>query len=405
MKRRLITITFTLFAFLFMGTVNVKAETAVSRVVISGAVEPVDQMAAITATTDNLRAVPVGESSGLLFGPTGNDYMDYMLASTLQEVAVDGVFTGGTDYVLKMNIIPDTGYEFAENVVFEYNGEDIASVTELGTSLTNSVAIKGTNPNSYDVYLYFTAKNLIHELRITGTGLYIPEIGDTITYNGISFTLDNSNTDKFEENIYGWYQNVSDEFDEGDLVTAGDYIFGLDYELASEFAFADDFKLYYNNIEIEEEAEGESTFWFDDLNYLGVDLHRDVMNFRDYSYETLAGDESVFKGENLTFKFDGPHYNVREVKINNEIVDPSNYTITKGSTVLTLDADYLDSLDDGLYNINIVYNTDSQNIAEASFRIGEIPENPQTSDNITLYIALSLISLFGLALYTKKAFN
>ena len=56
----------------------------------------------------------------------------------------------------------------------------------------------------------------------------------------------------------------------------------------------------------------------------------------------------------LTFRSTEPLAEFQEVKVNGQVVDPSNYTLEEGSTIVTLSIDYLKTLSVGDYNIEVV---------------------------------------------------
>ena len=59
----------------------------------------------------------------------------------------------------------------------------------------------------------------------------------------------------------------------------------------------------------------------------------------------------------LTFRSTAPLDELQEIQINGETIDPSNYTLKEGSTIVTLSVEYLDTLDKGDYEITIVSNS------------------------------------------------
>lgn len=71
----------------------------------------------------------------------------------------------------------------------------------------------------------------------------------------------------------------------------------------------------------------------------------------------LEGNGSEFYAlapSSLTFKSPEPLNEFKEVTINGEVVDSSNYTLEEGSTIVNLSIDYLKTLSNGSYNISIV---------------------------------------------------
>lgn len=73
--------------------------------------------------------------------------------------------------------------------------------------------------------------------------------------------------------------------------------------------------------------------------------------------ETLEGDGQEFHKfapTALTFRSTAPLNELQEVQINGVTVDPSNYTLEEGSTIVTLPIDYLKTLDVDNYEITVV---------------------------------------------------
>lgn len=56
----------------------------------------------------------------------------------------------------------------------------------------------------------------------------------------------------------------------------------------------------------------------------------------------------------LTFRSTEPLDEFQEVKVNGQVVEPSNYTLEEGSTIVTLSDDYLKTLSVGNYDIDVV---------------------------------------------------
>lgn len=80
--------------------------------------------------------------------------------------------------------------------------------------------------------------------------------------------------------------------------------------------------------------------------------------------ETLEGDGQEFHKfapTALTFRSTAPLNELREVQINGVTVDPSNYTLEEGSTVVTLPIEYLKTLDGDNYEITVV--SDSKSVS------------------------------------------
>lgn len=76
----------------------------------------------------------------------------------------------------------------------------------------------------------------------------------------------------------------------------------------------------------------------------------------------LEGDGQVFftaLPETLSFRSTAPMSEFQEVKVNGVTVDPSNYTVTEGSTIITLHEDYLMTLGAEAHQITVVSDSGS----------------------------------------------
>ncbi len=100
-------------------------------------------------------------------------------------------------------------------------------------------------------------------------------------------------------------------------------------------------------------------------------------------YKIVLGDKTsaeLDQVQNLTFKANGALSKFRCLKINGSVVDPSNYTLEEGSTVVMLKESYLKTLVAGEYTITFVY-TDGE--AQGTFTLTEVappvPSEPEES--------------------------
>ena len=69
----------------------------------------------------------------------------------------------------------------------------------------------------------------------------------------------------------------------------------------------------------------------------------------------------MFAPSTLSFRSNAPLREFQEVKVNGETVDPSNYTLTEGSTIVTFNTDYLKTLDTKKHDVTIVSTSGSAN--------------------------------------------
>ena len=122
-------------------------------------------------------------------------------------------------------------------------------------------------------------------------------------------------------------------------------------------------------------------------------------------YTITKNDEAKFK-INADFRlFDGG-----KVYVDNELVDPKNYTAERGSTIITLKKEFVDTLSVGEHTLKVVFNDGGEAITTFNVARVTVPiDNPQTGDNVGFYIISGILSIIGLAgagiLYRRKHTN
>ena len=87
-------------------------------------------------------------------------------------------------------------------------------------------------------------------------------------------------------------------------------------------------------------------------------------------YEIIDGANETFTQTETTLEFrsNADYDKFVEVKVDGSVVDPSNYTVTEGSTIVTFHKEFFDSLGEGDHTIEIVSEDGS---AQASFDIAK----------------------------------
>ena len=143
-------------------------------------------------------------------------------------------------------------------------------------------------------------------------------------------------------------------------------------------------------------------------------------------YTITKNNEAKFK-INADFRL----FDDGKVYVDNELVDPKNYTAESGSTIITLKKEFVDTLSVGEHTLKVVFNDGGE--AETTFTIEKKAENnnnnenntpskpedkeemkdngsnPKTGDNIMLYVAIASMSIIGLVATTivakKKKMN
>ena len=173
----------------------------------------------------------------------------------------------------------------------------------------------------------------------------------------------------------------------------------------------------------------EETFKGLHMKYTGSKLQYDgiedgVINETRYDYYTRCNYDFVFRYDNEYKVLEGVNQTLRinkikdliikieasfdlfktngKVYINDELLDENNYTAKEGSTIITLKEDYLKTLSKGTYTLKVTF--DDDRYAITNFFIKEEIKNPETSDNISNYIIISITSLLlgGVFIYNKN---
>ena len=135
-----------------------------------------------------------------------------------------------------------------------------------------------------------------------------------------------------------------------------------------------------------------------------------------FNYKILEGANQIFNNKDIVIKTNGDLTKLTGIKIDGKLVDSSNYTLKKGSTILTLSSKYLDTLNSDTHTISFIYDDGSVDTTlkvlaneskteESKKDDTSKTSNPRTSDNIMTYITLLGISLIGFIQSKKKLFN
>lgn len=88
-----------------------------------------------------------------------------------------------------------------------------------------------------------------------------------------------------------------------------------------------------------------------------------------FTPEIIQGDEATWTkggGQPLSFTSNAAYADFQEARVDGQTLDPVHYTVEQGSTIVTLNADYLESLDPGEHTLDIVSSTGT---ATATFTI------------------------------------
>lgn len=126
-----------------------------------------------------------------------------------------------------------------------------------------------------------------------------------------------------------------------------------------------------------------------------------------FIYKILSGDNQTYvKGskQDIVIKSNGELDELKNVEIDNgNVIDPSNYELASGSTILTLKASFLEESSVGKHTITFNYKDGGS--VSATLNVTNKDTSPKTGDNIILYVLMfisSLIILWTSYVYLRK---
>ena len=127
-----------------------------------------------------------------------------------------------------------------------------------------------------------------------------------------------------------------------------------------------------------------------------VEIQPELLVMAEYNVE--GGNQTFTHGDKTTliFKCEGALDKLQKILVNGKEVSKDNMDLVEGSTVLTLNNAYLNSLDAGEYTLTFVY---SDGTGETTFKV---VNNPKTGDNIMIYASLFGLSIMGLYILRKR---
>ncbi len=99
------------------------------------------------------------------------------------------------------------------------------------------------------------------------------------------------------------------------------------------------------------------------------------------AYKIIDGADSKWMQNTdgtLAIRGDGEIAKFQSVKVDGNVIDPSNYTVTEGSTIITLKADYLKTLSEGSHTFELVWTDGS---ASTNFTVAANTSGKDTKDD------------------------
>ena len=138
-----------------------------------------------------------------------------------------------------------------------------------------------------------------------------------------------------------------------------------------------------------------------EIAIVGITIKPEIVDLVEYKILDGANQKYDSTGDkDLVFRADGKVEDLQEIQVDNKKVDKENYTIESGSTILTLKSSHIKTLESGNHTLTFVYDDGS---VSTNFTVENTKvDNPQTGDNIYIYVILFIISCFGISIGTLK---
>ena len=137
------------------------------------------------------------------------------------------------------------------------------------------------------------------------------------------------------------------------------------------------------------------------FQYVKEEVNPKEYKFTEGANQIYTIDESknaIFRIDADFSLFDGKVY------IDGTLIDAKNYKAESGSTVITLNKEYVDTLSAGEHTIKVEFSDSGSATTKFEVKAKQVNTektenitNPQTGDNIETYIILSIISVLGIA--------
>ena len=125
-------------------------------------------------------------------------------------------------------------------------------------------------------------------------------------------------------------------------------------------------------------------------------------------YNIISGGNSIWIKEDTTEErvvtSDGPFAKFIGVKVDNELIEALNYTAVSGSTIITLKQEYIETLEVGEHDLEIMF-TDGSAKTKFTILSSMLPSSPQNINNpkttdVDMSLQIILISIIGMILVT-----
>lgn len=259
---------------------------------------------------------------------------------------------------------------------------------------------------NYDLIIFDWSGNEIMSLELTNDSYaYVQKIN---TYNQEFIQIDIETNDTIKTEVYDFKGNKVIETDNDT------WLYALQFGMIQYYSYEEgtskiaEFKnnttisdvlkteyldLYATTAELKKTSEdylapGKYYFTTENGEVYEMTISYSILNGANASFDKTCA-------ENLTVKADGDLEKLEGIYVDNEKLAESNYTLTSGSTIVTLKNEYLKTLKSGEYTLKVKY-LDGE--VETKFTITETIEKDEEpkmginhTQNIVSYVGITLI--------------
>ena len=348
--------------------------------------------------------VPTG-----LIGVKGETLNDVTLPDRFTWNDVTTILTAGTNtYKATYTPVDDTNYKTITDIDIEVVVKDkfdvITSVEGGNGTITESKTgvVEGTK-----VEITFTpnAGYMIDKVLVN-------TVETTVTGNRIELTVDEGKEVKVSYKKIPFTVTVKDV--DGATITPNGVV-AVSYGETQEFTITANsgyklVKVLVDGIDKTADMVGDTL----KLTNITSNINLEVV-VEKIVYEVTEGANqkyTITKNNEAKFKINADFrlFDDGKVYVDNELVDPKNYTAESGSTIITLKKEFVDTLSVGEHTLKVLFNDGGEAIATFNVARVTVPtDNPQTGDNIGFYIISGIISIVGLVgagiFYRRKQTN
>ena len=210
-----------------------------------------------------------------------------------------------------------------------------------------------------------------------------------------------------------WVTNFEDEMEP----FIGTFEYNKDYYIRTYFVTTNGY-YFDKNMQILVNNKPVDKVFYVDRGYIELGIILNIPKEEKPIYRILEGENQTYylsQGNDLVIKTNGELSKFKELKIDNVKVEPSNYSLVSGSTIVTLKGTYLNTLSPGEHDITFVYSDgiistkiniskdNSKNETNTNNSIEKNNKNklPQTGDKIIIWLSILIISFIGIIITTK----